>query len=367
MKPASELVDQLGVLLHEEYVACQHKLGETSESNPCLVPFSSLPMHLQKSNRESASQCWQLLEAVGLEILPLTDSGIALPAADYQQHLELLSELAHCRWINNRLQQGWSYAEEGKDPVQRTSPCLIAWDALPKAEQNKVRAQYSALPDLLRSLGYKIVRQKVLSPGWRFREEPLDSLPLIPAAPPLSEIVDGQITQPSSQLLEAIARELHVQYISHRRAEGDSEETSPSMVPWEDLDPRLQQFNLSTPRQIWSRLAGIGYGIALDGASFPVVSPDEFAQHVEVLARLEHTAWMNERLAADWSYAPGEKNLANKTHPCLVEWDALPVEEQEKDRQQVRAMPSILASAGLRLILLPSTTPLRPDYIPSLE
>lgn len=367
MKPASELVDQLGALLHQEYVASQEKLGETLASNPCLVPFASLPMHLQKSNRESAGQCWQLLEAVGLEILPLTDSGIALSEADYQRHLELLSELAHCRWINNRLQQGWSYAEESKNPVQRTSPCLIAWDELPSAEQEKVRAQYTALPELLRSLGFKIVRQKRLVAGWRFREEDLDSLPEFPAVPPISEIVEGQITQPSSQLLEAIARELHDQYLSHRRAAGDASDASPSMVPWEELDPRLQQFNLNTPRQIWTRLAGIGYGIALEGASYPVVSPEEFAQHVEVLARLEHTAWMNERLAADWTYAPGAKNLAEKTHPCLVEWDALPVEEQEKDRQQVRAMPSILASAGLRLILLPSTTPLRADYIPSLE
>lgn len=98
----------------------------------------------------------------------------------------------------------------------------------------------------------------------------------------------------------------------------------------------------------------------------PVVSPDEFEQHVEVLARLEHTAWMNERLETGWSYAPGEKSLEQRTHPCLVSWEQLPEAEKEKDRQQMRAVPAILSEAGLRLALQPSTTPLLAEYAPSL-
>lgn len=43
-----------------------------------------------------------------------------------------------------------------------------------------------------------------------------------------------------------------------------------------------------------------------------------------------HASWMAEKLADGWTY--GEKKDADaKTHPCLVPFDALPVEQRVKD------------------------------------
>lgn len=44
-----------------------------------------------------------------------------------------------------------------------------------------------------------------------------------------------------------------------------------------------------------------------------------------------HCAWSWQKIADGWSWGP-EKDPERKLHPCLVEFDALPVEQQAKDR-----------------------------------
>ena len=43
-----------------------------------------------------------------------------------------------------------------------------------------------------------------------------------------------------------------------------------------------------------------------------------------------HARWMDEKLAAGWSYAP-IKDVEKKKHPCMVEFYKLPREQQAKD------------------------------------
>ena len=44
----------------------------------------------------------------------------------------------------------------------------------------------------------------------------------------------------------------------------------------------------------------------------------------------QHEEWMKSKLAGGWVYGK-EKNIVKKTHPCLVPYNELPVEEQVKD------------------------------------
>jgi len=44
-----------------------------------------------------------------------------------------------------------------------------------------------------------------------------------------------------------------------------------------------------------------------------------------------HENWMREKLDAGWTYGP-VKNVDAKTHPCLVPYNELPEEQQNKDR-----------------------------------
>jgi len=46
--------------------------------------------------------------------------------------------------------------------------------------------------------------------------------------------------------------------------------------------------------------------------------------------RESHTLWMKQKLAEGWRYGP-IKDASARTHPCLVEYDALPPWQQTKD------------------------------------
>lgn len=57
-----------------------------------------------------------------------------------------------------------------------------------------------------------------------------------------------------------------------------------------------------------------------------------------------HNAWMAEKVADGWVYGEG-KDPDSKTHPCIVPFDQLPVEQQIKDvlfSQTVRALRPLL-------------------------
>ena len=57
---------------------------------------------------------------------------------------------------------------------------------------------------------------------------------------------------------------------------------------------------------------------------------------------------MDERRADGWTL--GARDDKARTHPSLVPWDELPESEKEKDRDVVRAIPDLLAAAGLTIV-----------------
>lgn len=84
-------------------------------------------------------------------------------------------------------------------------------------------------------------------------------------------------------------------------------------------------------------------------------SPDEIRDylefHVERLAEEEHRGWMEERFASGWRYGEKRDNQ-RKQNPLLVDYDKLPPEQQEKDRDAVRNIPEIVAKAGYQIVWL---------------
>lgn len=62
---------------------------------------------------------------------------------------------------------------------------------------------------------------------------------------------------------------------------------------------------------------------AVKGVEFHLANPNASAS-------ASHDSWLKEKLADGWVY--GEtKNPEAKTHPCIVSFDQLPVEQQAKD------------------------------------
>ncbi len=63
---------------------------------------------------------------------------------------------------------------------------------------------------------------------------------------------------------------------------------------------------------------------AMNGVAFVLSDPD-------APASANHVSWMAEKVADGWIYGP-VKDPERKTHPCIVPFDALPPEQQAKDK-----------------------------------
>lgn len=113
-----------------------------------------------------------------------------------------------------------------------------------------------------------------------------------PELPPFVEMVDATA-------VDAVARVAHEVNRAYCAAIGDA-----TQLPWE-LAPEWQRDSaISGVQQIRAGL---------------ITTPGD-----------SHRSWLTQKVNDGWQY--GEvKSAADKTHPCLVPFDALPVEQQIKD------------------------------------
>lgn len=76
--------------------------------------------------------------------------------------------------------------------------------------------------------------------------------------------------------------------------------------------------------------------------------PPALRADVELIARDVHEVWAQQRLEGGWGY--GQRyDSAEKKHPCLVEYDALPEVERDMDRATVVRTIKLLLRMGYRI------------------
>lgn len=147
---------------------------------------------------------------------------------------------------------------------------------------------------------------------------------------------------------EVIAHSIHEEYVRNQKAKGDTAEKNPALVSWEELPEHLKESNRDQALHIVEKLKAIGCEVVVlkdrEAGKF------EFTlEEVELLAKMEHERWMEERLVSGWKYAPGPKDVKKKTSPWLVTYEELPEEQKEKDRDAVRGIPKFLAEVGFEI------------------
>jgi hypothetical protein len=157
--------------------------------------------------------------------------------------------------------------------------------------------------------------------------------------------------------VEQIARAAHESYVRERQAEGTRDPDDPSLAPWDELPETLKVSNRDQATHIVLKLRRIGCGIVV--ADDP--RPDDFTfstAEVEDLGHEEHVRWVAERVAQGWRSGP-ERDPIARTTPYLVDWEALPEDVRELDRETVRNIPALMARAGFAIERLPTaaTTP----------
>jgi hypothetical protein len=148
--------------------------------------------------------------------------------------------------------------------------------------------------------------------------------------------------------VELIAQAIHERWHNEQINVGKS---APS---WEELDEPRKESSREHARDIPVKLHMVGCAIApsQDGDATDFAFTDE---EIETLAIAEHDRWIRERMRAGWTL--GEKDVDRNTTPYLVPFEDLPPDIAEYDRIFVRAIPAILASAGLQVVRTTEPTP----------
>ena len=148
-----------------------------------------------------------------------------------------------------------------------------------------------------------------------------------------------------NELWEALARRVHAGYVSFRKQKIGSEiADDPSLLPWEELTEDLRESNRQQTEHMDVKLRAVNCRrIKLAG---PHETDFEFTpDEIELLAEMEHARWNAERWLAGWRYSAG-RDPVRRLSPYLVEWEKLPENIKDYDRDAVRNILGTLAQMG---------------------
>lgn len=170
-----------------------------------------------------------------------------------------------------------------------------------------------------------------------------ESLPLIPFPQFPLDVETGDFIVTTR---EQIARAVHEEYLILLK-QGEISHL-PAEVSWNDLSLDMKEANRDQADDIIRKIGLIGCDIEhLTNWDEPIFQFTE--EEIEQLAVEEHNRWMRERASKGWQYATTRDDRW-KYHPSMVPWEDLSETEKEKDRNAVRALPSILFRVDLRIV-----------------
>ena len=148
-----DLTDQLGRAIHQAYVKNCEARGESRLVNPSMRPWEDLPDHLKQANLAQAADIGIKLDTIDCVVIPesATNPHFAFSNAE----IELLAQLEHRRWIEERKGQGIVYG-----PVREGNqhPDLVDWQYLSEIAEDKDRDAIRELPMILWQAGFQILR-----------------------------------------------------------------------------------------------------------------------------------------------------------------------------------------------------------------
>lgn len=148
---------------------------------------------------------------------------------------------------------------------------------------------------------------------------------------------------------EILAQAMHQGYCATQAKAGESADSNPSLVPWEELPESLRESNRSFAAGIGSKLKAARFIAVPSMAARP--DTDEAwvsGSELEDLARMEHERWSRDLSQQGWRHGPS-RDPKLKTHPSLIPYGELSEAEKAKDRDAVLEIPTILGRAGFEL------------------
>jgi TrkA-N domain/RyR domain len=154
-----DLADQLARAIHQAYVNNCVARGDSPLINHSMRPWEELPDDLKQSNLAQAAHIGTKLDAIDCAVVP--ESASAPDFAFSEAEIDLLAEMEHRRWVQERKGQGYVY---GPNREGNQHPDLVDWQYLSETARHKDRDAIRELPAILRQAGFQILRLPTQSP-----------------------------------------------------------------------------------------------------------------------------------------------------------------------------------------------------------
>ncbi len=155
--------------------------------------------------------------------------------------------------------------------------------------------------------------------------------------------------------IEILAQGIHKRYVEQNQNKPGQ---SPlSLKDWKDLSPDLRASNRAAALRIVNILAAVGLECVPGRASNEELAAVEqiLKANLEMLARMEHDGWMDEKKRQGWVFAKTRVDAELK-HPLLIEYGYLPESEKEKDRDSILQYSVWVAANGCKIVFKNSQT-----------
>ncbi len=142
--------------IHEEYR--KKHASDRKGCDPSLEAWDEVGEQFRESNRRQADDIARKLLRIGCDFRPVT-SGTPAMIDFTPEEIELLAELEHGRWVEERKAAGWT--DGARNPEARATPYLVPWETLEDMEggpQDWDRQAVQNIPKIMASAGFEIFR-----------------------------------------------------------------------------------------------------------------------------------------------------------------------------------------------------------------
>lgn len=304
-----QLIEKIAEKMHVDY--CRHRKIQ-KQTTPTVVAWPDLPDNKKKSNLDEAADIPVKLGLIGHGIRRIKENEPEQTPDISDDEVEMLAKEEHERWCREQTIQGWKYGKPRND-AEKLHPNLVPWNRLTEDDKEKDREVIYAIPRILKELGFSIYRLAAY------------------------EAIN-------KSLIIKIAVAINEDYCTKRKLEGQTLETNPNLVPFDQLSDNLREANLDSARTIPRKLKLLGIELQKAMAGTEPVLLEFTDDEIELLSQWEHARWNWQKILQGWAYGT-KKDETKKTHPCILPWNQLPDNIKEYDRENVRLIPEIIKEA----------------------
>lgn len=151
----TDRVERLAEAIHALYLEQRRAVGDLPGSTSSMVEWSELTDEFKNSSRAQARDVEPMLAEIGYSLRPAQTLGG--PTTFTEAEVEMLAQLAHQRWHDERLERGWSRGDARDDESLR-HPDLVAWDELGEDRRAIDRYIVQGLGRAVAAAGQELVR-----------------------------------------------------------------------------------------------------------------------------------------------------------------------------------------------------------------